>query len=262
MNANDGDTGQFIVSGRITQSDGRTLSNATVRAFNKDLPSLGRRSEQQLGRDVNTDNDGCYKILWTERDFLDGEARMHGKVRPDIFIRILEGDTLLGESNVHFNADREEHIDLTVTRPDRSEYENLISQIMPVLQGVAIADLTDEDIVFLKGETGIGQGRLYSPKGLAGPVNARTASSADLLVLLRKAAQFARQADGFAEACYGWVRLLNSPDIDHLAALPEADLRFGPGSKRSSPRALQTRSTPPFARSSDTTTCHSGRRDN
>jgi hypothetical protein len=83
---------QFIVNGQITQTDGSSLANITVRAFDKDLPSLGARSEQQLGDDATTDAEVCHEIAFPEKEFQQGESRRRGKVRPDLFITDRRGD--------------------------------------------------------------------------------------------------------------------------------------------------------------------------
>ena len=152
---------EFAVAGQIARPDGSPLSGLSVRAFDKDLPSLRARGldEQKLGEAV-TDAEGRYRIAFTGQDFRQGEVRRRGKLRPDLFIRVYdEGDAPLGESAVHYHAEQEVRIDLTVAPPQRSEYESLVREITPVLQGVAMADLTDEDLAFLEGEAGIHEAR-------------------------------------------------------------------------------------------------------
>jgi hypothetical protein len=49
---------QFKVEGKVMQSGRSPLSSITVRAFDKGLPSLSARGEQQLGGDTLTDAEG------------------------------------------------------------------------------------------------------------------------------------------------------------------------------------------------------------
>ena len=192
-----------VVRGQV-RANGHPLTNVTVRAYDKDLPSLGSRSEQQIGDEDITDADGSYCISYPTDQFRRGESRRRKKLQPDLMIRVFDGDALLGESKILFNAPPDASIDLTVERPERSEYDCLASRLRPVLQGVALADLTDQDLDFLASEAEIEPERLK---------------------LLRQSAQFARQASLPAEVFYAWGRINQRPfTLEELAALPDKDL--------------------------------------
>jgi hypothetical protein len=83
---------QSTVSGLITQPEGSRLAGVTVRAIDKDLPSLGARSEQQLGYGAITDAEVCYQTAFPEKECQQGESRRRGKVRPDLFSTDRRGD--------------------------------------------------------------------------------------------------------------------------------------------------------------------------
>src|SRR5262245_22021492 len=153
-------TNARLVQGQIKQTNGASPVSLTVRAFNTNLPSLKARGldEQRLG-EATTDGTGHYQISFAGDEVRQGPEV---KLNPDLLIRVFDGDTLLGESGVLFNAPAEATIDLTLSISDRSEFELLISRITPELQGVPLADLTDDDLAFLKGENGTNQ----VPQGL------------------------------------------------------------------------------------------------
>jgi len=135
------------VQGHIKQADGSPLVGNLVRALDKDL-----RHEQLLG-DAHTDRQGYYTIGYSQNQFRRAE-----KQQADLLVRVynVEG-SLLAESDVIFNAQAEETVDLNLESlgPEKSEYERLIAEISPVLDGAKIDQLTPEDIVFLSGETGL-----------------------------------------------------------------------------------------------------------
>jgi len=212
------------IAGRVVTIAGDPVPDVVVMAHDKDLPSL-KAIGPKLGQDAVTDEEGCYRITydWTQSE--GGDAQRRGKVRPDICVQAYDGDSLLGQSGVHFNAEREIRIDLTVARPHRSEFEDLVGDLGPALRGVAIADLTDEDLAFLKGETGIGE----APSGLQSRLQQRGRQEAglarDLLELLRKSARFSRATGIEPEACYAWTRVLDPSDLAHLEARSDLELR-------------------------------------
>src|SRR3712207_6803294 len=98
---------KYTLSGRITNRQNEPLEGLDVRAFNQPP----RPPENRLGKAV-TDAEGVYKINFTEKDFKPGGA----EGGPDVFIRVFEGERLLGESPVSRNAKEETRIDLTVER--------------------------------------------------------------------------------------------------------------------------------------------------
>jgi hypothetical protein len=193
----------FTVSGKIKQPNGPPFPGVTVRAFNKDLPSLGPRGETQLGTDAVTDADGFYKIFFTERDLQKASSNGRDKLRPDLFIRAFDGEIVLGQSVVNFNAPLQTSVDLTVAIPDLSEYEAVLHALGPSLNGASIAALTDEDIGFLLGQNGVGESRLEQQSAVLG-----LQINKDRLDLLRRVTQSAEQTATPAEALYGWAQTL------------------------------------------------------
>jgi hypothetical protein len=136
----------FLVYGRIQGGDGAL----TVRAFDRDL-----RSEELLG-EVTVSN-GIYEIGFTAEQFSRAE-----KARADILVRVSNPAGLpLAESSVFFNGPPVARVDLVIgdgAARGPSEYESLVAEITPLLQGLGVTDLveddTNQDVTFLAGETG------------------------------------------------------------------------------------------------------------
>src|SRR5262249_37226321 len=108
----------------------------------------------------------------------------------DLIVRAFSPDgSLLGASDIPFNAPAAATIDLNIApRPDDaplSEYEQILKELTPLFEGVALADLVDQDLAFLFGETGIDRQRLE---------------------FLRQGAKLSRETDIATEAFYGWAR--------------------------------------------------------
>ncbi|MDO8948376.1 MAG: neuraminidase-like domain-containing protein [Desulfocapsaceae bacterium] len=144
-------TPAYQVSGKVQQADASPLAGALVCAFDKDL-----RHEQLLG-EASTDRQGRYAISYTQAQF-----RRSEKQNADLIVRVLGPDgAVLAESPVVFNAQQVETIDIAVGGMPRefSEYERLVAEITPLLEGVALHELKEDeihqDISFLAGETGI-----------------------------------------------------------------------------------------------------------
>src|SRR5262249_39769241 len=85
-----------------------------------------------------------------------------------------------------------------------SEYEQILQAITPILEGVALADLTSQDLDFLSGDTQIDQQHL----GFLPP-------SAKL------STQTGIPMGGF----YGWARQNIPPSLDSILPLPDEELR-------------------------------------
>jgi len=118
-----------------------------VRAFDKDL-----RSEEPLGQAITIDG-GSYHITYSPDLF-----RRADKNRADLIVRVFgQKGLLLATSDILFNAPAIATIDLTVSPPTipLSEYEQHLVDLTPVLENVSLTELTDEDVAFLAGETGI-----------------------------------------------------------------------------------------------------------
>ena len=173
-----GEPESFIVRGQIRHEDGSLLRGVRVRAFDKDL-----RSEELLGEAVTNDK-GRYQIAYTAKQFSRAE-----KKSADLMVRVFSPKgLLLAASGILFNVPRESRIDIVVVpkeQPQLSEYEQLLAQLTPILQEVPLAELTEEDIDFLAGETGLDRRRIE---------------------FLAQAARLARETDLPTEVFYGFAR--------------------------------------------------------
>lgn len=138
----------FVVKGQIRQADSSPFVGAVVRAFDKDL-----RSEQFLGEAV-TDREGRYQITYTPNLFRRAE-----KKSADVIVRVYGRDEQMhASSEILFNAPLEATVDLVVgggVYRGPSEYEQLVTELEPILEGVKPTNLTEADVAFLAGETGI-----------------------------------------------------------------------------------------------------------
>lgn len=135
----------FVVYGRLIGAEGAL----TVRASDCDL-----RSEELLG-EVTT-REGQYLIRYEASQFRRAEKR-----RADLVVRVVNADgRQLAESPIVFNALPVEVLDLSVRlgEEQRSEYDLLLKEVTPLLQGLSLAELTEgpkyRDVSFLAGETG------------------------------------------------------------------------------------------------------------
>lgn len=147
----------FLVRGRVTHPDGQPLANVKVLAFDRDL-----RREQWLG-EAATDNAGRYEIRYLAEQFRRAEKRS-----ADLVVRAFSptGNELAASATI-FNAGKEETVDLVVgggAYLGPSEFEQLVTVLTPLLDGLAFADLTEDDqhqdVTFLSGESGQDSGRI------------------------------------------------------------------------------------------------------
>ena len=176
---------KFTVTVSVRSQEGNLLSKIAVKAFDKDL-----RTEELLGEAVTNEKGSC-TITYTAAQFTRAE-----KKSADLFVRAFTSKgTLLGESDVIFNARCSESITLTVEIPEEpklSEYEQLQAALAPVLQNLTPADLTEDDISFLLKE-----------------LVTEDIVSERLLRLLVQSAQLAQTTELPAEFFYGLARQLN-----------------------------------------------------
>jgi len=139
-------TPSFVVKGEVRQANGEIYAGAAVRAYNKNL-----RSEDLLG-ETTTDTAGHYEIRYSAEQF-----RHSNEKEADLIVRVFDdAGNVLVASPVFFDAPPEQTIDLMVgggTYRGPSEYEQFVVAIMPLLDGVQPADLNDDDVSFLAGET-------------------------------------------------------------------------------------------------------------
>lgn len=170
---------KFVVMGRVTNANGSVVEQATVRAFDKDL-----RSEQTLGNaDSTKQHTGKYEIFYRADEFDKIE-----KDRADLIVRVTEQNGTVTSSPIIFNAGKVEVVDFTVgDARGLSEFESIVSQITPLMNGVvAQHQLTADDIAFLSGDTGI---------------------SSDLLTLIAESARRNIEANSIAQSVfYGLFR--------------------------------------------------------
>ena len=76
----------------IAYAGGEPAAGAIVRAFGKHLPSLGARAEQRLGVDAIADDEGLYRIAFTEQDLRHDGIRRPDQAETDLFIRVFDED--------------------------------------------------------------------------------------------------------------------------------------------------------------------------
>jgi hypothetical protein len=174
----------------VRQKDFGLFVGAVVQASDKDL-----RGEEPLGQAL-TDQQGRYEINYTAEQFRRAE-----KGSADLIVRVYANTIVMRPTDISFPAEQPatnptaataaatgtspaaERVPLVtspiifnappiaivdlvvggVTYPGPSEYEELVSELTPLLQTeppVQPADLTAEDIAFLIGETGLPSDRV------------------------------------------------------------------------------------------------------
>ena len=144
---------QYVVRGKVTDSNQKPLANVIVHAYDRDL-----RWTQKLGQGT-ADADGRYRIPYGAGKF--GSAE---KGSADIYIEVRDtDDALMGASEIVFNAPADLTLDfaLAVKRIQLSEIESLLVDVAPPLKGqgpdrqdLTISELTEGDQSFLVNETG------------------------------------------------------------------------------------------------------------
>ncbi len=142
----------FRVGGMIGQPDGRPVAGATVRAFHKNL-----RTEAPIGETVS-DRAGRYAISYKAEDL--GRAE---KGRANLVVRAFDAsNTLLSESPIRFQAKATETINLIVAADHHalSPFERTLKRLGPLLDGATLSDLSEHEIAFLAGESGIAEGEI------------------------------------------------------------------------------------------------------
>lgn len=139
----------FKVKGTILQPDGTPVAGATVKAFDKNI-----RTETLLG-EATTNKAGRYEIVYRAETFLQS-----GKKLPDLLVRAFdqEGEEIASTKEPIYNARQIEEVNLVVGNAEYkgpSEYERLQDVLSPVLRELKLSELTDDDIDFLAGKTGM-----------------------------------------------------------------------------------------------------------
>ncbi|WP_367108739.1 neuraminidase-like domain-containing protein [uncultured Psychrobacter sp.] len=196
LDAPQGDKG-LLVRGTIVHADGHAAADLPVQVYDCDM-----RSEELLGA-TRTDAKGSYKIRYTATQFRRAE-----KDAADLLVKVVDDNgTVIATSDTVFNAAPEQIIDITL-QPNQdhgpSEYERYLSEMKPLVGPVEHAALTDEDLEFLTGETGI-------------PL--------EHLSQLRLDAQWQKLYDVEAAAFYGLLRKGLPTDLRQLLATKSARWR-------------------------------------
>lgn len=194
----------FTVDGTVSDPEGLPVPGLTVHALDRDL-----RSSELLG-EGKTGGDGRYGIAYDEKRFLAGD-----RGRADLQVVVLRGDVELARTEVRFNAGVHETVDVVVPAAagdGRSEYERYLSTLEPVLSGVALGELRQDDehqdLSFLAAETGIPQDRIewLSRAAREATVPVETAGSVEPPRGPRPSLPAAASVTIPAEAFYGWYR--------------------------------------------------------
>jgi hypothetical protein len=138
----------YKVHGRILKPDGTPIGGAVVKVYDKDL------SEITLLGEAITGKTGNYEIAYPADKFLAKK-----KNRPDLIVRAFDKQVKeIASSVIIFNAKEVETVDLIeggAKYKGPSEYTRLVETLTPLLKGVELGDLTDEDIDFLSQKTGV-----------------------------------------------------------------------------------------------------------
>ncbi|HWL39453.1 MAG TPA: Tc toxin subunit A, partial [Gemmatimonadaceae bacterium] len=159
------DTAPFCVYGKLSDANGEPIAGASIIALDMDF----RRHERLKKAPTVTDRWGEFEARYSAASFTRAE-----KGNADLVVRALRGtEELLAESKVMFNAPAETRIDLIAgvrvgsEAVVSTEYERYMSDLEPVLAGVALLTLDAEppedrnrDLDFLAGETGIARERI------------------------------------------------------------------------------------------------------
>jgi hypothetical protein len=137
-----------VVHGQVRRAGGEPLTAGRVQAFDKDL-----RSEQLLGESERS-SEGRYEIRYSADKFSRVEKR-----QADLLVRVLArtGEVLFA-SDVIFNVPTRQTVDIELSgQPERSEFDRYMTDIKPLLERVTLTELTEADIDFVAGETGISE---------------------------------------------------------------------------------------------------------
>ena len=219
---------EFVVVGQIRDTAQHPLSNVKVQAFDRELPSRERRTgsaPQKLGEEATTDAEGRFRITYTLDQFRAADAfsrtRRLQAQRADISFLVFDqtGQELkirrteapnreVGRDQIIYNAPSELlDVNLVVDPPQQpgdSEYERLVAEIAPVIEGVLLTELTDEDVAFLVNEL-----ELELPREV----------QQQRVEWLRRSSLLAQDTQLPAEALYGWGRKDMPAGLAELAAV-------------------------------------------
>ena len=182
----------------------------------------------QLLGEGTTDSEGSFRITYGLEQFQKGEGissfRRERKESADVTFCIFDGtgqqlnlklvealDRKYRSDQIIFNVPTPLEVRITVEvsqASDSSEYEQLIGLLAPVVEDLPLAELSDEDIVFLSNELGLEQQRDVEEQ----------------IEWLRRCALLAEQSGLPIEAFYGWGRKDVPTRLGELANVPVHDL--------------------------------------
>ena len=136
-----------LIHGRVVGAG----AGRVVRAYDKDM-----RTEELLG-EATTDTAGGYEIAYTREQYARAE-----KDSADVRVTVLDdAGREVASTPIIFNAGPVESApDLSLPDDGLSEYERLIRDLQPLMEDIPFAELTEDDIAFLGGETGVDAERI------------------------------------------------------------------------------------------------------
>ena len=184
---------RITVFGGIALEDGSEPTEPLIiRAYDKDMVG-----EELLGEDGPVRNK--YSIKYSSDRFQTAERKT-----ADIIVKAFtEAEELLAESDVHYNVETRQRIDLVITarqvpeEPRLSELEQLQASIEDLRQNVDCRRFSDRQVTHLTEET--------IRRGIVGDLTRRTVHQH--LEFLRLAAQFEYDTEIVLAAFYGWFRM-------------------------------------------------------
>jgi Neuraminidase-like domain/Putative peptidoglycan binding domain len=190
------DVAPFTVYGAVTDADNRAIAAATVIAVDVDL-----RHTEELGQ-ISTDSGGEYEVRYSASRFTRAE-----KQSADVVVRAFLDEEQIAESPVAFNAPAELQVDLQTTeRYGPSEFDRLEAELEELRDGARSSELTEVDVEFLSGESGIERQRI------------------DWLAKASRLGAVPEWKGITAAAFYGWFRLGLPVEPERLWATPSAEL--------------------------------------
>jgi Putative peptidoglycan binding domain len=135
----------FLVYGQLTDASRAPIPGATIVVVDVNLRGI----EVPLNEGTKTDSEGEFEVRYAASRFTQAE-----KTNADLVVRAILDERVLAESAVLFNAPLEVRIDLvSMTFRGPSEYEQLSSELAPLLGVTLERDLVDADVTFLAGKT-------------------------------------------------------------------------------------------------------------
>ena len=100
---------QYIVQGTVSTPGGQPVQDLKVCVYDRDPDG-----DTLLGSPCITNEDGFYKVIYSDNDFRISDKECDG---PDLFIIVYDGDKNIAETKPKLNAGDNETINVTVTKP-------------------------------------------------------------------------------------------------------------------------------------------------